>query len=140
MKNSTAAPPAGKHPRKHLAVKAARKTSSASGGVKKGPRMKPGVVAIREIRKLQRSSDLLIRKLPFQHLVRDLADKQKSDVRFQQKALLALQEAAETYLIGYFQDAVAVAVHAKRVTLMTSDMKLVRKIRAEVPIDEEDDE
>ena len=139
MKNASA-PAAGKHPRKHLAVKAARKTSTAQGGVKRTTRGKPGQVAVREIRKLQRSSELLIRKLPFQHLVRDIADKQKSEVRFQQKALLALQEAAETYLIGYFQDAVSVAVHANRVTLMPKDMKLVRKIRNESPVDEEEEE
>ena len=70
------------------------------GGVKKPHRYRPGTVALREIRKYQKSTELLIRKLPFQRLVREIAQDFKTDLRFQSSAVLALQEAAEAYLIG----------------------------------------
>lgn len=63
----------GKAPRKQLATKAARKSAPATGGVKKPHRFRPGTVALREIRKYQKSTELLIRKLPFQRLVREIA-------------------------------------------------------------------
>ena len=84
-----------KAPRKQLASKAARKTAPATGGVKKPHRFRPGTVALREIRKYQKSTDLLLRKLPFQRLVREIAQEFKADLRFQSSAVLALQEAAE---------------------------------------------
>ncbi|PNH11517.1 histone H3 [Tetrabaena socialis] len=93
----------GKAPRKQLATKAARKTP-ATGGVKKPHRYRPGTVALREIRKYQKSTELLIRKLPFQRLVREIAQDFKTDLRFQSQAVLALQEAAEAYLVGLFED------------------------------------
>ncbi|GAX78497.1 hypothetical protein CEUSTIGMA_g5936.t1 [Chlamydomonas eustigma] len=88
----------GKAPRKQLATKAARKSAPATGGVKKPHRYRPGTVALREIRKYQKSTELLIRKLPFQRLVREIAQDFKTDLRFQSSAVLALQEAAEAYL------------------------------------------
>ena len=91
----------GKAPRKQLATKAARK-SGTTGGVKKPHRYRPGTVALREIRRYQKSSDLLIRKLPFQRLVREIAQDFKTDLRFQSSAVLALQEACEAYLVGLF--------------------------------------
>ena len=109
----------GKAPRKHVASKGAKK-SAASGGVKKPHRYRPGTVALREIRKYQKSTDLLIRKLPFQRLVREIAQDFKSDLRFQGSAVLALQEAAEAYLVGLFEDTNLCAIHAKRVTIMPS--------------------
>ncbi|KAL4305116.1 hypothetical protein AHAS_Ahas16G0046100 [Arachis hypogaea] len=63
----------GKAPRKQLATKAARKSAPTTGGVKKPHRYRPGTVALREIRKYQKSTELLIRKLPFQRLVREIA-------------------------------------------------------------------
>jgi histone H3/H4 len=75
-------------------------------------------VALREIRKYQKSTDLLIRKAPFQRLVREVAQDFKSDLRFQSTAVLALQEAAEAYLVGLFEDTNLCAIHAKRVTIM----------------------
>ncbi|KAF6775580.1 hypothetical protein AHF37_05295 [Paragonimus kellicotti] len=63
----------GKAPRKQLATKAARKSAPATGGVKKPHRYRPGTVALREIRRYQKSTELLIRKLPFQRLVREIA-------------------------------------------------------------------
>ena len=85
----------GKAPRKQLATKAARKSAPATGGIKKPHRFRPGTVALREIRRYQKSTELLIRKLPFQRLVREIAQDFKTDLRFQSSAVLALQEASE---------------------------------------------
>lgn len=93
----------GKAPRKQLATKAARKSQPATGGVKKPHRFRPGTVALREIRRFQKSTDLLIRRLPFQRLVREIAQEFKSDLRFQSSAVQAIQEAAEAYLVGLFE-------------------------------------
>ena len=120
----------GKAPRKQLATKAARKSSIRSG-VKKPHRYRPGTVALREIRKYQKSTNLLIRKLPFQRLVREVAQKLRVDLRFQSTALLALQEAAEAYLISLFEDTNLLAIHAKRVTIMPKDLQLARRVRGE---------
>jgi histone H3 len=121
----------GKAPRKQLAAKAARKTAPAPQGVKKPHRYRPGTVALREIRKYQKSTDLLIRKLPFQRLVREIAQDYKTDLRFQSSAVLALQEASEAYLVGLFEDTNLCAIHAKRVTIMPKDIQLARRIRGE---------
>jgi histone H3 len=102
-----------------------------TGGVKKPHRYRPGTVALREIRKYQKSTDLLIRKLPFQRLVREIAQDFKTDLRFQSSAVLALQEAAEAYLVGLFEDTNLAAIHAKRVTIMPKDIQLARRIRGE---------
>ncbi|CAI8608925.1 unnamed protein product [Vicia faba] len=106
----------GKVPRKQLATKVARRSAPATGGVKKPHRFRPGTVALREIRKYQKSTELLIRKLPFQRLVREIAQDFKTDLRFQSSAVSALQEAAESYLVGLFEDTNLCAIHAKRVT------------------------
>jgi histone H3 len=119
----------GKAPRKQLATKAPRK--SIVGGVKKPHRYRPGTVALREIRRYQKSTDLLLRKLPFQRLVREIAQDFKNDLRFQSTAILALQEAAEAYLVGLFEDTNLCAIHAKRITIMPKDMQLARRIRGE---------
>ena len=122
----------GKVPRKQLATKAARAMAPTAGGVKKPHRYRPGTVALREIRKYQKSTELLIRKLPFQRLVREIAYEFKNDdLRFQSTAILALQEAAEAYLVGIFEDSNLCAIHAKRVTLMPKDIALARRIRGE---------
>ena len=122
----------GKAPRLHLATKAARNlTRSFGGGVKKPHRWRPGTVALREIRKYQKGTDLLMRKAPFQRLVREIACGIKSDLRMQSTALLALQEAAEAYMVGLFNDTNECAIHAKRVTIMPKDMQLAQRIRGE---------
>jgi len=121
----------GKAPRKQLATKAARKSAPTAAGVKKPHRYRPGTVALREIRKYQKSTDLLIRKLPFQRLVREIAQDYKADLRFQSSAILALQEAAEAYLVSLFEDTNLCAIHAKRVTIMPKDIQLARRIRGE---------
>uniref|UniRef100_A0A803LKB4 Core Histone H2A/H2B/H3 domain-containing protein n=1 Tax=Chenopodium quinoa TaxID=63459 RepID=A0A803LKB4_CHEQI len=110
---------------------AARKSVPRSGGVKRPHRYRPGTVALREIRKYQKSTELLIRKLPFQRLVREIAQDFKVELRFQSHAVLAIQEAAEAYLVALFEDTNLCAIHAKRVTIMPKDVQLARRIRGE---------
>jgi len=121
----------GQVPRKHLATKAARKSVAATGGVKKPHRYRPGTVALREIRRYQKSTDLLIKKAPFFRLVKEITQNFKVDIKFQSLAVLALQEAAEAYLVGIFEDTNLCAIHAKRVTIMPKDIQLARRIRGE---------
>jgi len=122
----------GKAPRKALATKAARKSVHHSAGVIKKPyRFRPGTVALREIRKYQKNTCTLMRKLPFQRLVREIAQDFKAELRFQSHALAALQEASEAYMVGLFEDANLCCVHAKRVTIFPKDIQLARRIRGE---------
>lgn len=131
----------GKAPRKSpaaatKAVKSiiAAKSRAGAGGVKKPHHFRPGTVALREIRKYQKSSELLLRKLPFQRLVREIAQNVRNndhDLRFQSSAISALQEAAEAFLVGVFEDTNLCALHAKRVTIMPKDMVLARRIRGD---------
>ena len=114
------------------AMKQPRAVNGApAGGVQKPHRFRPGTVALREIRRYQKSTELLIRKLPFQRLVREIAQDFKTDLRFQASALMALQEAAEAYLVGLFEDTNLCAIHAKRVTIMPKDIQLARRICGE---------
>ena len=76
-------------------------------------------------------TDLLIRKLPFQRLVREIASQFKAEIRFQTQAILALQEAAEAYLVSLFEDTNLCAIHAKRVTIMSKDLQLAKRIRGD---------
>lgn len=94
-------------------------------------RFRPGTVALREIRRYQKTTDLLIPRAPFQRVVRELANDHRDDVRFQSAAIAALQEAGEAYMIGLFEDTNLCAIHAKRVTIMSKDMQLTRRIRGE---------
>jgi histone H3 len=131
------------HPQKHEKTKAqepatkaprrAAKSLQQVGAVKKPHRFRPGTVALREIRRYQRGTELLIRKLPFQRLVREIAQRPECpySLRFQTAAVAALQEAAEAYLIGLFEDTNLCALHARRVTIMPQDMQLARRIRGE---------
>ena len=132
----------GKAPRNQLSEKAARQDAGHQQGAKKTRRYRPGTVALREIRKYQKDTDLLLRKLPFQRLVREITqDLSKPtpgkgceimpDVRWQSTAILALQEAAEAYLVSLFEDTNLCAIHAKRVTIQPKDMQLARRIRGE---------
>ena len=110
---------------------AARRNLPATSGVKKPHCYHPGTVALREIRRYQKSTELLIRKLPFACLVREIAQDFKTDLRFQKEAIAALQEASEAYLVGLFEDTNLCAIHAKRVTIMPKDIQLARCIRGE---------
>lgn len=94
-------------------------------------RYRPGTVALRAIRKYLKSTELLICKLPFQRLVHEIAQDFNTDLRFQSSAVLALQEAAEAYLVGLFEDTDLAAIYAKRVTIMPKDIQIARRIRGE---------
>lgn len=94
-------------------------------------RYRPGTKALRDIRRYQKSTETLIRKLPFQRLVRTIARDFHSDLRFQQKAIEALQQASEAYIVGLFEDTNLLAIHGKRVTIFPKDMQLARRIRGE---------
>lgn len=98
---------------------------------KRPRRYRPGTVALREIRKYQKGTQLLISKLPFHRLVREVAEGFKTDLRFQSHAVLAIQEASEAYLVGLFEDTNLCAFHARRVTITPKDMQLARRIRGE---------
>ena len=113
-------------------LKNARKAQKAQKTRRDKPhRFRPGTSALREIRRYQKSSELLIRKLPFQRLVREIAGDFMTDLRFQASAIAALQEASEAYLVGLFEDTNLCAIHAKRVTIMPKDIQLARRIRGE---------
>jgi histone H3 len=118
-----------------LARKAMTKTApSTTPTVKKPHRYRPGTVALREIRRYQKSCDLLLRKAPFQRLVREIAQDFKNELRFQGSAILALQEAGEAYLVNLFEDTNLCAIHARRTTIMPKDLQLARRIRGETNI------
>ena len=121
---------ATKKPPKKLCDVAAQ----AIKGVIKKHKYRPGTVALRDIRKYQKSTDLLIKKTPFIRLVREIALDFKKDLKFQSQAIMALQEAAESYLVGVFEDTNLCAIHAKRVTIFPKDIRLARRIRGE-PLD-----
>ena len=121
----------GKAPRKQLATKAAKKSMPAMASAKKPHRFRPGTVALREIRRYQKTTELLIRKMPFQRLIREIAQDFKTDLRFQSSSVMALQEASEAYLVGLFEDSNLCAIHAKRVTIMPKDMQLAKRIRGD---------
>lgn len=119
----------GKIPRP-TAKRTPKGKSSPTGAIMKRPhRFRPGTVALREIRKYQKSTELLIRKLPFQRLVREIAQGLCEDLRFQPSAIAALQESSEGYLTELFEDTNLCAIHAKRVTIMPKDIRLARRIR-----------
>ena len=111
--------------------KAPRKKVPMTGGVKKPHRYRPGTVALREIRRYQKSTELLCRKLPVSRLIREIAQDFQTDLRFQASAIAALHEAFEQYLVKLFEDTNLCAIHAKRVTIMPKDMQLARRIRGE---------
>ncbi|KAJ9626656.1 histone H3-like centromeric protein cnp1 [Exophiala oligosperma] len=97
-------------------------------------RYKPGTIALREIRRYQQSTDLLILKLPFARLVREIAidllpTRAAQELRWQSQAIQALQEASEAFLVHLFEDTNLCAIHAKRVTIMQKDIQLARRIR-----------
>ena len=96
---------------------------------KKNIRYRPGEKALKEIRKFQRSTDLLIHKLPFTRLVKEITFSFHDSLQWQSIALEAMQHAAEDYIIGLMEDANLSALHAKRVTIMPKDLQLARRIR-----------
>ncbi|XP_022680712.1 histone H3.3a-like isoform X1 [Setaria italica] len=103
--------------------------TGVAGRIKKPHRWRPGTVALREIRKFQKSTNLLIPFAPFARLVREITNDYSKDVtRWTPEALLAMQEAAEFHLIELFEVALLLAIHGKRVTIMQKDIQLARRI------------
>ena len=98
---------------------------------KKKNYFRPGYLTLNEIRHYQKKVNLLIRKLPFQRLVREIAQRFSPDLRFRLATITALQEASEAYLIRLFEDTNLCAIHAKRVMIMPKDIQLARRIRGE---------
>ena len=97
-------------------------------------RYKPGTIALREIRRYQQSTDLLLLKLPFARLVREISQyllppSVGAELRWQSQAIQALQEASEAFLVHLFEDTNLCAIHAKRVTIMQKDIQLARRLR-----------
>lgn len=117
--------------KRNIARKKADKPNYHGPQVRKPFRFRPGTVALREIRRYQKSTELLIRRAPFQRLVREIALTFKSDVRFKSAAIEAMQAASEAYLVEIFEDCNLCAIHSRRVTIMPKDMQLVRRLRGE---------
>jgi histone H3 len=114
----------------HLATKATQQCGQQIGGMKKYHRYPPGMDSLREIHKFQKTTDLLIRKAPFRRLVRKLSQNiGKSNPRMQTTADLALQEAAEAFMIDVFSDTNLCAMHSKHVTITAKDMVLACRIQ-----------
>ena len=115
----------GKAPRGRYRTKNGMKMGLPPRGIVRKPhRFRPGTVALRQIRKYQKSTDLLIRKLPFQRLVREVCRELNRELRFQSTALLALQEGAESFLVNMFEGVNLCAIHAGRVTIQPKDIQL----------------
>ena len=98
---------------------------------KRKHRYRPGTLALREIRHYQKKTNLLIKRAPFARLVKEIAQGCMQELRFQNSAISALQEAAEAYLVGLFEDTNMCAIHAKWITIMPRDIQLARRIRGE---------
>ena len=128
----------GKQPRKFISHKMLRKGIKPTGGLKKPHRYRPVMVALREIRRYQRSTENLIKRTPFQKLIREISQEYRIcpdgpgtpsvQVRFQSTAIAALQEAAENYIIGLFEDVNLLAIHARHITIMPRDIRLTLHI------------
>jgi histone H3-like centromeric protein A len=140
-RSSTAASQSSQHPKNTARKNATRFPSDLLSSAPAKRRFRPGIVALREIRKYQKTTDLLIRKLPFARLVREVATEaltanyatnETVGLRWQSHAILALQEATEAFLIHLLEDANLCAIHAKRVTIMQKDIALARRIRGPV--------
>ena len=109
--------------------KKSKKKGDGKGKVRKPYRYRPGTVALRQIQKYQKSTELLIRKIPFQRLVREVVHQMKGkDYKFQSTALLALQEASESFLVNMFEQCNSIAIHGKRTTLMVKDILLWKRL------------
>ena len=119
---------AGKRPRKQLRPTKRIEPGLLRGGIKRVQRYRPGTVALREIKHYQGNTKLLLPKLPFQRLVREVTQRYLLDARFTRTAMRALQEAAEAHLINLFEDSNLVAIHAKRMTIMHRDMQVAARL------------
>jgi histone H3 len=131
VKQMTCKSTGGAPPRLHLGTKARRVAVQKAIAMSKPHRWHPGMVAAREIRKFQKTTDLLIRKAPFQRIVQEIVQQVygKSDLQMQSTDVLALQEAAEYFMVDVFNDANLCAFHSKHKTIMVKDLVLACCIR-----------
>ena len=122
-------------------IKGVQKQVKSSQGVKKTAqqseekvkrRLRPGVKALREIRQYQRSTDVLLPRAPLQRVIKEITAKYFPEARYSYGAIDAIQQCVESYMIGLFEDTQLCAIHAKRATVMTKDMRLARRIRGEI--------
>ena len=107
---------------------AARRSAPGTGGMKRKRKSQPGAKALRDIKKWQASELLLIRKLPFEQLVKEVGNDFKTDLLWSRFATMALQEAVEPFVVELLDLANLLAIHAGRVTINLKDLKLARKI------------
>ena len=131
----------GKQPRKFISNKILRKEIKPTGGLKKTHRYRPGMVVLREIQRYQKSTENLIKRTPFQKLIREILQEYRIcpdgpgtpsvQVRFQSTAIAALQEAAENYIVGLFEDVNLLAIHARCITIMPRDIRLALCIQGD---------
>ena len=119
-----------KMPRRVSSTKlATRSSSKAFPAVMRPHRYRPGTVALREIRKYQKSTELLIGKSAFARLVREIAQKYKNEVRFQSSAILCIQEAAEAYIVELLEDTNLCAIHARSCSIRPKDLQIAKRLR-----------
>ena len=116
---------------KSLATMVAKKSAPFKARLKTPHRFRPGTQALRAIRRYQKTTDLLLQRRPFQRLVREVAGQFNSQLRFQSLAVLAIQEAAEAFLVTLFESANLCAIHAKRVTIQPRDLRLAMRLKGE---------
>jgi histone H3 len=114
-------------------VRGVRRAPIEAGGIKKAHRWRPGTAALREIRKLQKTTNVLIRKAPFQRIVREVAQDFKEDTRWTRTALLLTQEITEAFLIGLLSNAQLAAIHCKRQGVKSIDVELAKAIMIKHP-------
>eukprot|EP01116_Phalansterium_solitarium_P003605 TRINITY_DN14419_c0_g1_i1.p2 TRINITY_DN14419_c0_g1~~TRINITY_DN14419_c0_g1_i1.p2 ORF type:complete len:139 (-),score=7.80 TRINITY_DN14419_c0_g1_i1:218-634(-) len=128
--------------RKSTGGKAPRKTPAPAVSMMparfRRRRMRPGQLALKEIRKYQSTTENLIRFAPFSRLVREIAQDYtgadtvfNGQLRFHVDAMKAIQEATEAYMVGLFEDTLLCAIHARRVTVFPKDLQLARRLRCE---------
>lgn len=137
-RKTTEQPTTSAHPKKVRHAASANNTGdddAAASVVRRRRRYKPGTVALREVRRYQRGTDLLIRRLPYQRFVRSVADTHASGtnnaegLRFQGAAIDLLQEASENYLISCLIDAKKLSAHANRIGVNKRDIAMVLEVR-----------
>ena len=107
------------------------KSKTSTGALKRPHKYRPGMKVLMEICRYQKSTELLIRKLPFQRLIREVTQDFKVNLRFQSSAIMALQQVAEAFLVGLFKDTNLCAIHAKQATIIPKDIQLAQCIHGD---------
>lgn len=114
-----------------IAKKESKAPHTSQGGAKRQHRWRPGTVALREVRKYQHTTELLIARAPFRRLVKEIVETFKDTMRMRSSALEAIHEATEAYIVGVLGDANLCTIHAKRVTLYPKDLQLAMRLRGD---------